>query len=414
MGKSKSPPPPDYRGAAEESAQASREVTEAQTWANRPDQYTPWGTQQWQNQPVWDPTTDQYVNRWSQYTDLNPLTQKSLNQQQKLQLERSQLARGLTGRMWDEFGQGMDYGNLPGMAMTPEQAQLYGIDTSGMVDVGSADDQRNRAEQALWQRQMNMLEPQWQQREEDKMAQLVAQGLRPGDPAYEREMQTLAGNRQQAYQQAQLGAITGGGQEASRTFGMDMQRRQNQFTEMMKGQGFNNQQIQQMWQNQMAGAGFQNQLRQQAMAEQMQQRGFTLNEINALLHGQQVGMPQMPDFKAAQRSDPADYSGAAHQGYLGALQGSSVDAAQNPMGGLFQLGGQLGSAYMLGPMAAAASDPRLKTNIKRIGTTPGGAPWYSWTYIWGEDSEGVMSTDVPHAVIKGPGGFDYVDYGRVI
>ena len=62
MGKKSSPPkPPDYKAAAEAEATANRDLNQMQTFSNRPDLYTPWGSQTWQQQPVWDPTTQQYV-----------------------------------------------------------------------------------------------------------------------------------------------------------------------------------------------------------------------------------------------------------------------------------------------------------------------------------------------------------------
>jgi hypothetical protein len=43
-----------------------------------------------------------------------------------------------------------------------------------------------------------------------------------------------------------------------------------------------------------ADVGSQTALRQQAIAEEAQRRGMSLNELNALLSGTQVSMPQMP------------------------------------------------------------------------------------------------------------------------
>jgi hypothetical protein len=63
--------------------------------------------------------------------------------------------------------------------------------------------------------------------------------------------------------------------------------------------------------------------------------------------------------------------------------------------------------------AFIGSDRRLKTNIRRIGTTPGGFKWYSFDYIWGEASEGVMSDEVPSDMVTQIGGFDFVDYMRI-
>ena len=98
------PKAPDYTAAAEASGQSSRENTEAQTWANRPDQTTPWGTTSWSNTPTWDPSTQQYVNKWQQDTTLNEQSQRALDAQLGLTTGRSELAGSLFPRMGEEFG----------------------------------------------------------------------------------------------------------------------------------------------------------------------------------------------------------------------------------------------------------------------------------------------------------------------
>lgn len=63
---------------------------------------------------------------------------------------------------------------------------------------------------------------------------------------------------------------------------------------------------------------------------------------------------------------------------------------------------------------AAPSDRRLKRNIRRIGTVKG-LPWYSFEYVWGEQSEGFMSDEVPEEfVIKMDNGYDAVNYAGIL
>ena len=109
MGKKSSPAAPDYKGAAEEQAAASKEITEQQTWANRPDQYNPWGTTQWSNTPTWDPSSGQMINKWSQYETLSPQAQRALDSQMGLQTGKSDLAGGMMGRVGQEIGTAMDW-----------------------------------------------------------------------------------------------------------------------------------------------------------------------------------------------------------------------------------------------------------------------------------------------------------------
>ena len=87
---------------------------------------------------------------------------------------------------------------------------------------------------------------------------------------------------------------------------------------------------------------------------------------------------------------------------------ASNDQAQESS--MWNTGALLGAAAIMAP---AASDRRLKTNIKRIGTAKG-YPWYSFDYIWGESSEGVMSDEINQdAVFVSPSGYDVVDYARI-
>jgi hypothetical protein len=73
--------------------------------------------------------------------------------------------------------------------------------------------------------------------------------------------------------------------------------------------------------------------------------------------------------------------------FNGRMQGYSAN--QQAVGGFMQGLGMLGGA------AITASDRRLKTNIKRVGTTPGGAPVYEYNYIWGGPRQrGVMAQDI--------------------
>jgi len=54
----------------------------------------------------------------------------------------------------------------------------------------------------------------------------------------------------------------------------------------------------------------------------------------------------------------------------------------------------------------------LKRNIRRIGTV-NGYPWYSFDYVWGRSSQGVMSDEVPRDFVHDIAGYDAVDYAKV-
>ena len=116
-------------------------------------------------------------------------------------------------------------------------------------------------------------------------------------------------------------------------------------------------------------------------------------------------MPSMPGFNTAQRSEgvqslqAAQLTGQAELDRFNAQQ----QATQGMMSGIGSMAG--GFAMM--------SDRRMKTDIVRIGSTPGGTPVYSFRYIFGGPTQiGVMADEVPHAAFK-RGGILFVDYSKV-
>lgn len=350
------PAAPDYTGAAEAQAASSRDVTEQQTWANRPTINTPFGQQTWDVTPQWDPATGQYLNTWEQNTNLTPEMQQAVDAQQNLTAGRSGLAQGLLDRTKQEYGQPMDWSQF----------------TSLSDPIGGSADYGTRAEDALYGKFASRMEPQFQRAAEAKRTQLYNSGLREGDEAYDQATKELEQSQNDAREQATYQSIIGGGAEAQRMQGMDT-----------------------------TSANFQNTLRQQQIAEEMQKRGFSLNEINAIISGQQVGMPSMPGFNSAQRSEAVQYNQAAQS--QGQHDLDAFNAQQQAMQGMMQ--GVAGGAMMF-------SDRRLKMNIRHIGYEKHGYKIYAYEYIWGEFGVGVMSDEIDQKfVVRHPSGYDMVNYG---
>ena len=149
---------------------------------------------------------------------------------------------------------------------------------------GRGQDARQRAEDAIYQRASSRLDPRFQQQENDLRTRMIQQGLTAGDAGWDREMGNFDRGRNDAYDLAQTAAIQGGGAEAQRQFGLD--------------------------------SGYRTQ---------------PINEINAMISGQQVGMPQFPGAPPA-----ANLLGAANMGYQGAMNqyGANQAGAQGWMQGL--------------------------------------------------------------------------------
>lgn len=373
MGK-KAATPPDYTAAAEKQGQSSKEVTNMQTWANRPDQVTPFGTQTWTPTHVRDPATGQDVTKWTQNTNLNPVQQKALDNEMAVQTGRTGIAKGMMDRVAKEYGPTMDWSKF-----VPEVGKL---DYSKLQKVGGGEQYNKAAGDAIYGQFSNRNEPIFARERDQTETRLRNQGLNPGDEAYDNQMAQLNQQHNDARTNASLEATKGAGAEASRLQGMDTQSHN-------VGSG-----------DVGAQAGFQNTARQQQIAEEMSKRGFSLNEINGLLTGQQVGMPSMPGFQNASKSDTVQYSQAAQNQYSAAQDAANASNAN------------ISGAAKIAGSAAMMSDRRLKTNIELVGVHKG-HKLYTFTFVWGEKSGGVMADEVPAEYVSSHRGYSRVDYGRL-
>ena len=420
------PPPPDYTGAAKEQSQASKEITNIQNWANRPTQNTPWGTSSWQTYKAIDPATGQPVTQWVQNTQLNPQLQSALDDQLGIQAGRSALAGGFLGRVADAYQSPFDYNSLPAWMQpnAPQNLQTRTADyTPGLAtgfNFGQPLPQMDSSYRDTVANQlMSKMQPTHDYQTKQLETKLANQGLRAGSEAYNRAMNQL-GNQQSL---ERFNALDQSGNEAQRLYNMQMQTAQQGYNQNLGAAQFQNQALGQasaldlarmQAQNQATSqqyglnsqqAQFQNQMRQQQIAEQMQRRGMSLNELNSLLTGQQVSMPQMPSFQAASKAETPNLLGAAQMGYDAQL--GATNAQNAATGNLLSAGAQLGSAYMF-------SDRRLKSNIKRVGTHGIGVGIYEYTMM-GIAQRGVIAQEVqavrPDLVKRHANGYLMVNYG---
>ena len=231
----------------------------------------------------------------------------------------------LTGRMGDEFGTRMNFDSLSPMGNVPQSQ--YTIPEG---DIGDPYGTRQRAEDAAFSQATSRLSPLYDSRRESLEIKMRNQGLRPGDEAWDAQMSTLGQQENDAYNQALWSSVGEGRAESGQIWSQLAQQNQNAFNQSLAAN-------QQNFGQALQGANYANQIRQQQMTEAMQQRGFSLNEINALLNGQQVGMPNMPSFGGAQRSATPDLVTAA-------AQQDSIDAANNPWNSLIGAAGQIAAA----------------------------------------------------------------------
>lgn len=220
-------------------------------------------------------------------------------------------------------------------------------------------DPNNPVTNQYWEAQQGLLDPYFERQQESLDQRLANQGLPMGSEAYTEAMQDFRTDRDRAYQQASAAALDKGYQQALGT------RQQN------------------------------------------------YNELAALLGGQQLqGINYNPGTLVDPSTAYARSQSVRNQNYgnqMGAYN-AQVAGQNSLMGGLFGLGGSLGSAAIM------ASDNRLKRDVEYIGQH-NGIPWYSFRYLWENTRRvGVMAQEVlnikPEAVIE-RGGWLFVDYGAL-
>jgi hypothetical protein len=278
MGKKSGPPAPDYTGAANAQAAASQENLTQQTWANRPDQTSPFGNVTWGSSKTIDPATGQEVTKWTQNTSLDPTLQNALNSQLSLQQGRSDLANQQLGQLQQTYSTPMDWsgfaplaGNVSGqytnattgnngLQFGPQrintqlqgqpqlnaqagqgQGQIQsGLDFGGTQNVSDAADTRARAEQAAYGSLTSRLDPQFANQQSGLESDLANRGITRDSAAYTRAMDDFNRSKNDAYSQASLNAINVGGTEAQRDYGMDLGLRQQQVNELGQQGSFAN------------------------------------------------------------------------------------------------------------------------------------------------------------------------------
>tara|TARA_R110000772_G_scaffold81_2_gene472 strand:- start:2831 stop:4021 length:1191 start_codon:yes stop_codon:yes gene_type:complete len=350
----------NYEEVALIQGEANKESIRDQNYANRPTQYTPYGSTNWNTEQVIDPTTGEPVTAWTQTTSLSPELQYILNQQQGIASGKGDIAGMLVDRMGSEFSTEMDWNSLSPMGEVPmaqytrPENQVQSQFTSANPNIESPYATRQAAENAVYSQAQSRIAPQQEGQREALELKMRNQGLNPEDAAWQSQMQGQAQGFNDQNNQALWSANQAGRQESDSMYGQLMGQNQNAFNQNM---GANNQNFNQMMGinqntfNQNLGANAQNygqamgnsqyanQIRQQQMTEAMTQRGFSLNEINALMSGGQVGLPQMPNFSQAEAAQPADFQGAA-------AQQASANAANNPGAALLGVGADLGAAYL--------------------------------------------------------------------
>jgi len=181
IGKDEAPPPPDYVGAANATAQGNIDAARVATAANRVNQVTPYG-----NLTYKQTGTDSYGNpTWTATQELAPAQQKILEQQ-----------AGLSSGLLNTAQQGLDYA---GSLMAKP-----GIDMSKLPSTGF--DPGQSYQDAM----MKRLSPQIDRENQSFEQDMANKGIGAGTQAYNTAKTLLAQNQNDRLNQATVQGLNAG------------------------------------------------------------------------------------------------------------------------------------------------------------------------------------------------------------
>ena len=234
MGK-KSSSAPDVTGAANIEGEYARETARDVTYADRPNQYNPFGSVEWGTSRVRDPATGEWTTQWSQNQQLDPRLQGSLDSSLGFMQGTAQLGQDKLQDIANEMGNPADFSQF---------GDVVGFDPAA---------QRQAAEDAAYGKSTMRMDSQFASERDALDIRLRNQGLQPGDQGYQAQMESFMQGKNDAYENARLGSVAQGRDE----FGVALQG------------------------NERANA-----LRQQQIEEYLGKRGMSLSEANKLMEGQ--------------------------------------------------------------------------------------------------------------------------------
>lgn len=341
------------------------------------------------------------VPTFAQHVTLSPQQQKLLDQQQRQDINIGNTENGLVNQIGAQ--QPLSTAGLPGLQSFAQQSPLQmNVNTPGYQDA------IKQAQDATYNQAASYLDPQYKQQSNQLTAQLANQGITQGSEAWKNAWDQYNRDKTFSYNQAQDSAVQNGNALQNQLFGQDVTK--GQFANEAAGQQFG-----QNLQNAELG----NQANAQGFSEAQAVQNQPINQLAALRNLTQI---QNPQVSAPTNSpiNPVDLAGIVNNNYT-----QKIGSYNNKINGLF---GLAGAGLMAGGMAAgggggaamAASDVRLKKDIKRVGTLKSGIGAYEFTYRndpTGTRHTGALAQEVelviPAAVITDSDGYKRVNYSMV-
>tara|TARA_R110002020_G_scaffold235175_2_gene447340 strand:- start:2454 stop:3521 length:1068 start_codon:yes stop_codon:yes gene_type:complete len=354
MGKKspKAPAAPDPAATAAAQGAINRETAIAQARLNQYDEVTPYGSSTYTPTGKTIDGIDQYVRT----TTLDPAQRAIVDEQAGTSLAMEQLAGDQLGRVSENLSTPYSYEGIPAAPLADAGARQQVIDS-------------------LYDQYKSRLDPRFSDERTALETRLATQGIPVGSDAFNEAMESQGRTRNDAYDQALRSAISGGGAEQSRLFGLGSSARDR------------------------------------AISEYERRRNAPLNEISALRSGTQITNPQ---FSATPQTgiSPADITGPTRDLYQSRRDAASAanQGSSDMMSGLFSLGAAA--------LPLMFSDVRVKEDISKVGTLDNGLGVYSFRFKDGGPQQiGLMAQEVeqmnPDAVEE-QDGIKTVNYEKAV
>ena len=321
-----------------------------------------------------EPNRDDFMrdDDWTQTTTLTPDLQAALDNEMALQKGRSGIGVDMLPAAQEAINRPVDYDGAQAWSGAPDAAQLQNVgaapDLQTSIDKTNIPQFDQQYVNNIKNQTLDYMRPDMQAKQEQLDAQLAAQGITPGSEAYNNAQRRLADQQSRdEYNALRLGMdqanamyqneLAGNSQRfgqnlAAGEFGNSALTRQNDMD--IRNTGFNNNNAVTNYDQNFRNSAFDNNLRGAQIAEDIQRQQVPLNNINALMNGQQVSMPNIPNFNTMATPQGADYLNAANMTYQGNVNNANIQNAYNSnmLEGMFGFGssdtGKKALSYFMG------------------------------------------------------------------
>jgi hypothetical protein len=364
------PPPPDYKALAIEQAGLDKATLDNQTRANRINQYTTDGSLEYYEDPE--------TGNWSSVESMSPEQQYLHDQDMYQKAALGNVGMGMLGRVQDSVAnpfsmqgmtdvKGYDTSQLQQWGGVPGQG-LGGYGNLDYSSLGAMPDSGFGAVEGIQKAMMSRLDPGLTRGRENEIARLKAQGFNEGDAGFNTQLQLQDQRRNDAEQQALLGAAGEYGNIFNR--GMDVRRqgademyKSAQFNKDVRSRQFDEQQQASEYANALRGEQFGEQGilrgassddRTRQMNEAMMMRQMPLQELQNFMNGVNGQNPSFETYNQAGRGTAADMMGAADKEYQAQVAATNAKNAAGAAktAGLMKLAGSVAGSFF-GPVGTA-------------------------------------------------------------